>query len=38
MTARLYVKDADGVASATTLFETSLAPLVNAAQPQRFRF
>ena len=38
MTARLFVKDADGVASATTLFETSLAPLVNAAQPQRFRF
>ena len=38
MAARLYMKDADGVVGATTLFETSLAPLVNAAQPQRFRF
>lgn len=38
MTARLYSKDADGIVGATTLFETCLAPLVNAAQPQRFRF
>jgi protein-L-isoaspartate(D-aspartate) O-methyltransferase len=38
MTAQLLTKGADGLHAATTLFETSLAALVNAAQPDRFRF
>jgi len=38
MTARLVRKDAAGTASATDLFETVVAPLVNAAQPARFVF
>jgi hypothetical protein len=38
MAARLFTKDADGALGATTLFETCLAPLINATQPRRFRF
>lgn len=38
MTARLVTRAADGSLSSVTLFETVLAPLVNAAQPERFRF
>ena len=38
MSARLVIKAEDGGLAATTLFETDLAALVNAAQPERFRF
>ena len=38
MAARLVTKAADGTPASVTLFETSLAPLANAAQPQRFKF
>ncbi|MBL8383069.1 MAG: protein-L-isoaspartate O-methyltransferase [Burkholderiales bacterium] len=38
MAARLLTKAADGQCSTVTLFETDLAPLLNAAQPPRFRF
>ena len=37
MTARIYTRTAAGIA-AQDLFETVLTPLVNAAQPPRFRF
>ena len=37
MTARIYTRTADGIA-AQDLFETVLTPLVNAAQPPRFKF
>ena len=38
MAARLISKSADGALATVTLFETNLAPLTNAAQPQRFKF
>ena len=38
MCARLVIKAEDGGLAATTLFETDLAALANAAQPERFRF
>lgn len=38
MAARLITKAADGALASVTLFETDLAPLTNAAQPQRFKF
>ena len=38
MTARLVMCSAPGAFGTTTLFETVIAPLVNAEQPPRFRF
>ena len=38
MSARLVIRAEDGGLAATTLFETDLAVLVNAVQPERFRF
>jgi len=38
MTARLITRIADGACNELDLFETSIAPLRNAPQPQRFRF
>ena len=38
MAARLISKASDGALASVTLFETNLAPLVNAAQPPRFKF
>ena len=38
MSARLVVCTAPGAYHSTDLFETVLAPLVNAEQPPRFRF
>ena len=38
MAARLITRASDGTQASVTLFETNLAPLANAAQPQRFKF
>ena len=38
MTATLYRRGADGAFAATELFETVVAPLINADQPPRFEF
>jgi protein-L-isoaspartate(D-aspartate) O-methyltransferase len=38
MAARIYTHKGDGFPSQRDLFETSLAPLVNASQPERFKF
>jgi protein-L-isoaspartate(D-aspartate) O-methyltransferase len=38
MTATIFTAEASGSPLPRALFETSLAPLVNAVQPERFRF
>ena len=38
MTATLFRRGADGAFAATELFETVVAPLINADQPPRFEF